>query len=68
MKKFINKSKNDNTFSNNSKNIQLQNSQQNLNLNSTKSRNKNNFLFDTRKQNPRNAQWNAFKMKKVSNT
>ena len=26
---------------------------------------KNNCVFDTRKQNARNAQWNAFKMKKI---
>ena len=39
----------------------------NLNLkstNPTKSRNKNNCVFDIWKQNARNAQWNAFKMKK----
>ena len=43
----------------------------NLNLkstNPTKTRNKNNCVFDTWKQNARNAQWNTFKMKKVSNT
>ena len=53
------------------KNIHLQNSQQNLNLKSanlTKSRNKNNCVFGTWKQNSKNGQWNAFKMKNVSNT
>ena len=48
------------------KKIQLQNLQQNLNLkstNPTKSRNKNNRVFDTWKQNARNAQWDPFKMK-----
>ena len=33
-----------------------------------KPKNGNNCVFDTRKQNARNAQWHAFKMKKVSNT
>ena len=39
----------------------------NLNLestNPTKCRNKKNCVFDTWKQNARNAQWNALKMKK----
>ena len=41
------------------KNIQLENSQQNFNLNSTN---------QTKRRNKQNAQWNAFKMTKVSNT
>ena len=52
-------------------NIQLQHSQQNLNLKSTKPKivtTKIIVFFDSCKQNARNAQWNAFKMKNVSNT
>ena len=45
-------------------NFQLPTSQQNLNLIPTKNRNKNNCTFDNCKQNARNTQWNAFKMKK----
>ena len=52
------------------KTFNFKKSRQNLYLKSTnpKNRNKNNCVFDTGKQNARNVQWNAFKMKNVSNT
>ena len=46
------------------KNIQLQNSQQNLNLQTQQKVATTIIVFDTSKQNARNVQWNALKMER----